>query len=152
MVSVLLRPWEPQVLDRWIDVAYILLWALYSAWGISVLIVGLPTIANVTPGWYFTAWAAGVGLSALVSCIFSFLVFFKTKITQITKKRIEIRGVAVLSSFILIYPVLATIAAISGDPLRFGAMFVAWSYLIFPILRIHILRIKIKALMAVGDA
>lgn len=148
------KPSDPLIVDRWLDVAYICLWVIYGLWGITTLLVGLPTINMATSEWYQTAWSGSLGVLSWIAAVMAFLVFFKTEwLDQITKKRAEMAAVSVLCAFILIYPVLLTLRAFDGDIARVGGSAVlALSYLIFPGLRIYLLSKKIKGLKAVSDA
>lgn len=140
------RPNEPLVADRWLDVAYIALWLFYAAWGGVIGIFGLPTITDVTPRWYFIAWATSIGVLSLIAGVSGLLVFFRTQMDQISKKMTEKWAVTILCCFIGLYPIIATWRAFDGDPFRIGTAIAAWTYLFFPLYRVHLLKLKISAI------
>lgn len=145
-------PNSPVVADRWLDVAYIALWFVYGLWGVSVFILGLPTIVQFAPEWYQAVWSGVIGCLAITAAILASLVFFDTGwISQITKKRWERFVVIALCAFIGIYPVLLVIRVLLGDFVTAGAAAVlSFSYVIFPILRLHLLKKRINAIREVG--
>lgn len=154
-MKLLVRPSDPLIADRWLDVAYVIYWFIFGGWGITSIILGLPTVQMLTTDWYQTAWSGGIGALATLAGALALLVFFDTpRFKQISKKRAEQATVWVLGVFILIYPVLLIVRAGDGQQNRVGAAAVlALSYLVFPALRIHLLRGRIKRMLAaVSDA
>lgn len=151
-MKIQVRPSDPLILDRWIDVAYFFQWLIYGFWGIASVILGLGTVKDLASQWYQYAWSGTIGMLSATAATMVFLAFFHTSfIRQITKKRIEFCTVIVLNVFILVYPVLLIIRSIEGEFLKTGAIAVlAIGYLIFPILRLHILRKKIRLLKSVS--
>lgn len=150
-MRIQVRPSDPLILDRWIDVAYFIQWLIYGFWGIASVILGLGTVEDLASQWYQYAWSGTIGALSSIAGIMVLLAFFSMSwIRQITKKRVEFCTVIVLSVFILVYPVLLTIRALEGEQALIGATAVlAYGYLIFPILRLHILRKKIRLLKSV---
>lgn len=145
------KPSDPLIVTRWLDVAYILLWFVYGLWGVFSVIVGLPTLNMLTPDWYQTVWSGFIGILSLTACVLASLVFFHTPwFKQISKKRAEFATVCALLAFVVIYPVLLVVRAADGDLSRVGPSAVlAISYLIFPVLRLYFLRGRIKLLKQV---
>lgn len=146
------KPSDPLIVDRWTDVAFIALWFVYGLWGVVSLIVGLPTIAQFAPDWYQPAWSGMIGVLSITAALLASLIFFETSwMQQITKKKLERAIVRTLLAFIAIYPVLLILrSTIGGDVERTGATSVlAFSFLIFPALRIHNLGVRIKAIKGV---
>lgn len=146
-----IKPSDPLIVDRWLDVAYVALWFTYGLWGVTTLILGLPTIQQFTPQWYQTAWSGAIGLLAITASLLAALIFFETKwIRQITKKTLERAIDGILCTFLGIYPLLLILRSIDGDFARTAGLSVLiLSFLIFPLLRIHILTKRIKALREV---
>lgn len=142
---------DPLILDRWVDVAYAIFWFLYGLWGIITLTLGLPTISQFAPDWYQAAWSGAIGLLSITASILATLTFFKTPwMRQVTKKYLERTIVYPLTIFISVYPVLLFLRSIDGDALlTAGASALAVSYVVFPILRIHILSKRIEAMREV---
>lgn len=139
------KPSSPLIIDRWIDVVYAALWAIYSFWGGAVLIVGLPTLTAASPDWYRALWSGCVGILAFIACISAVSLFWHSKISFITKKKVERAAVIALSAFIALYPVLLIWSAVGGDSDRVGVAVLSLSYLLFPGYRIYLLNQRIKA-------
>lgn len=146
--KVLLRPSDPLILDRWLDVAYIMLWISYGVWGVVTAWFGIPTFTQLTSETYQTIWSGALGLLALAAAVMALLVFFDTPwMLQISKKRAEHALVICIIPFITVYPILLVIRVAEGDHERVaGTLVLRISYLIFPILRVYILRGRIKKL------
>lgn len=139
------KPSSPLIIDRWIDVTYAALWAIYSFWGGAVMIAGLPTLNAASPDWYRALWSGCVGLLAFIACISAVSLFFQTRVSFITKKKVERAAVIALSAFIALYPVLLIWSAVGGDTDRIGVAVLSISYLLFPGYRIYLLGQRIKA-------
>lgn len=151
LMRLQLKPSDPLIVDRWFDVAYIALWFIYGLWGVTSLILGLPTIVQFTPDWYQPAWSGMIGLLSITAAILAILVFFDTPwMKQITKKYLERSVIIVLCSFVAVYPLLLTLRSIDGESHKTGGLSILLvSYIIFPVLRIHTLSKRIKALREV---
>lgn len=151
VLQLQIKPGDPLILDRWVDVAYVGLWFSFGLWGVITLLVGLPTITQFTPDWYQTAWSGSIGLLAITASIVSSLIFFDTPwMKQYTKKYIE-RALAIpLCAFIGVYPVLLILRTLDGDAYKTaGLSALILGFVIFPALRIHILNVRIKAIREV---
>jgi hypothetical protein len=142
---------DPVILDRWLDVAYIALFASYGIWGVTTALIGLPTVSGFTNGLYQLLWSGAIGIIALNAAFMAFLVFFKTSwMRQVTKKRLELASVIALIPFIVLYPILLVIRIFYGEgDLVGGTTVLGISYLIFPVLRVWILRGRIRKLTTV---
>lgn len=151
LLRLQIKPSDPLIVDRWLDVAYVTLWFSYGLWGVVSLIAGLPTITQFAPDWYQTAWSGAIGLLAITAAILATLIFFDTKwMKQITKKILERGIVYVLCSFLGIYPFLLALRSLDGEAHKTAGLSVLiLSFLIFPALRIHILSKRIKAIKEV---
>jgi hypothetical protein len=135
---------DPLVVTREFDLAYMLLWALYAWWGIQAIITRIPTISIVSDNLYEIMWAAGISTFSLIALFFSGYVYFRTKLSQVLKKRIELYAVIILIGFIAVYPLSATILAFHGDPDRLASAVIAYTFLVFPLLRVRHLNRRIK--------
>lgn len=149
-----LKPSDPVVVDRWLDVAYFFLWLIYGAWGVFSVVVGLPTVQNFASESYQTIWSGMIGVLALTAAAMIVLVFFRTSwMAQITKKRIERGAVIALTAFVFVYPILLGLRAAEGEIVKVGpSSLLAVSYIIFPIYRIWVLRNRIRSLRLVANA
>ena len=154
MMRLQMKPSDPLILDRWVDVAYVALWFIYGLWGVTTLIVGLPTITQFAADWYQPAWSGVIGLLAITASILAALIFFDTSrwLSQLTKKKLEKTTVWLLCCFVAVYPALLMLRTINGEGEKTGGLSILLlSYIIFPLLRIHILGMRIKALKEVLD-
>lgn len=139
---------EPLIADRSIDLAAVLTWLCFAGWGIATGIAGLRTISELTSQWYELAWGSSIGALALIACIAAFSTFFNNPnlLVRIRKKTFEFWSVSIMAGFISVYPIFAFIQALSGDGNRVALVFVAVSYLIFPVWRVRHLSKRIKRL------
>lgn len=145
-LGILVTPWSPLLLDRWVDVAYAVNWAIYSFWGLMATIHGIGTISDKAGSLYNFLWAGAVGTLSFIAFICATALFFRIpKVSPLRKKQIEYGTVIALVTFIAVYPILLTIAGFDGDGNRIAAAALAYSYVVFPALRIWILRTRIKA-------
>jgi len=153
-MKLLVKPSDPLITDRWLDVAYVVYWLIFGLWGITSLLFGLPTVQMLTTDWYQTTWSGCIGVLASLAGVLALLVFIDTpRLKQVTKKRAEFATVAVLVVFVFVYPVLLVVRAADGETSRVGAAAVlAVSYFVFPILRLHLLRVRIKRMKVVPVA
>ncbi len=144
-----LKPSDPVVIDRWFDVAYFFLWLLYGVWGVFSLVVGLPTVHMAASDLYQSYWSGTIGILGLTAASMVALVFFETSwMSQLAKKRIERGAVIALISFIFVYPVLLIVRASEGEVVLVGPSSVlTLSFLIFPVLRVWVLRGRIKGIV-----
>ena len=143
---ILVGPSSPLLLDRWVDVAYAANWFIYAFWGLMATVHGIATVTDSAGSLYNFLWSGGIGTLSTIAFICSVSLFFRIpKISPLRKKQIEYGTVIALTTFIAVYPVLLTIAAFGGDGNRVAAASLAFSYLVFPALRIWILRSRIKA-------
>jgi hypothetical protein len=135
------HPRDPMVTDRWFDIAFIANWVVYCFWGVAIFIQGLPTFDITTPYWYPQAWAGAIGVLSGVAALSALSMFVQTpRLTDLWKKKIELGSLTALGAFISIYPITLIGLAISGDKGRIAIAVLSLSYLIFPLLRIHLLR------------
>jgi len=136
---------DPVVVTRELDLAYIILWALYAWWGIQSLITTLPSISMVSSNLYSTVWAGSIAILSSIAMVTAILVFFRTgRWSQPAKKRLEEYVVMLLCGVILVYPAAVIFLSFHGDTDRLAIIPVALSYLIFPLLRVRLLNRRIK--------
>lgn len=135
---------DPVVITREYDLAYMILWALYAWWGIQSIVSKIPTIDKVSSDAYGVAWAGGIALFSLIALCAAISVFFETKLSQPTKKRIELYSVIILLGFIAVYPLSLTVLSFHGDTGRQATTVLAYTYLVFPYLRVRYLNRRIK--------
>lgn len=146
LLQLRILPSDILIVDRWLDVAFAVFWFIIGLWGAISLVIGLPTVTQLTNDWYQTAWSGMIGLLSITACLLATLVFFETPwIRQISKKALERRIVFVLASFMAVYPGLLIVRSVQGEFLKTGALAVlCFSFLVFPVLRIHDLGRRIK--------
>lgn len=145
-MKLLHKPSDPIIADRWADVASGFLWLIYAAWGVAAYYAGLATIASQSPGWYESIWSISIAVLSTIASASAFSLFWQIpRLTPVRKKTIELGSVFALGFFIAVYPILLTTAAWDGDQNRIASAILAYSYLVFPVLRIHMLRQRIKS-------
>jgi hypothetical protein len=121
-----------------------ILWALYAWWGIQAIVSKIPTIDTVSSNTYGIIWAGSIALFSLIALCAAISVYFVTKFPQVLKKRIELYAVIVLLGFIAVYPLSLTVLSFHGDISRQATTVLAYSYLVFPLLRVRHLNRRIK--------
>lgn len=138
-------PNDPLLLDRWVDVAFAVLWGIYALWALAASILGIATITGHVGPLYNFVWSVSVGFFATVSCLAATSLFFDlgSRLRPPFKKRIELWGVRTMGCLITVYPVLLFISAFGGDGNRFPSAILATSYLVFPLLRVYVLKKRI---------
>lgn len=146
LLQLKLLPSDVLIVDRWLDVAFAVFWFIIGLWGAVSLVIGLPTITQLTNDWYQTVWSGMIGLLSITASLLATLVFFETPwIRQVTKKTYERWIVIVLASFMFVYPGLLVVRSFQGEFLKTGALAVlCFSFLVFPVLRIHDLGRRIR--------
>lgn len=142
MLSFLQDAWRyrksPVVLDRRYDGAFLCLWALYGAWGISSAVVNTQYL-NVPVGWYPTLWGTGIGIFAMVACCTILASFFTAADRfkeRIRQKKIEAIAVAGMGGLIAVYPFLQLLRLITEYPPRPDSLFLGLSYMVMVIYRV----------------
>jgi hypothetical protein len=143
-LRLILHPGDPLIVNRWIEIAFILLWLIYGTWGVMSLLNGIPTIVDTTQPWYQVVWSGAVGVLSYITAALAISSFFNLGPPPIVKKQLERGSVIALIGFVAIYPALLAIAAFEGDTDRIPAAILSLSYLIFPVYRVYALTQKIK--------
>lgn len=153
-MKIHVKPNDLLIVDRWLDVAYALLWFIYGLWAVTSVIIGLPTLTMVASSIYQTLWSSFIGVLSLTACFLACSLFVETpRFRQISKKRAEVATTIVFCAFVVVYPVLLIVRASTGELETVGATSIlAFSYLVFPLLRIHILRSRIRQIRTVMES
>lgn len=142
------HPGDPLVTDRSQDLASGILWLIYSLWGLVATFAGITTITEQAGPLYNFLWSMGIGVVALTASLSAFSLFFDlgTNLSPPMKKRVELWAVRVLALLIAVYPILLSFAVLGGDTVRGPSAVLAFSYLVIPIWRSHVLVKRIRAL------
>lgn len=141
MANPMQRAWKrrmkPLVLDRRFDVAFLCLWFLYGAWGITTAIINT-TFLGIPVGWYPTLWGTAIGISAIVACcaIVSSLFTEADRLKErIREKHVEAIAVACLGGLVVVHPILQGLRLFTEFPPRPDTVFLGLSYMVMIIYR-----------------
>jgi hypothetical protein len=132
------RPKDPLVVNRELDLLFVLCWWALSAWGIISTIKGVPSVQAESGVNYGFLWSLGVTVSAIGAAIFGALIFFKTPIGQVTKKRLERTCCWAMFFFVAYYPVAL---ALQG---KIESASLVMIFLFLPLYRARVLTDRIK--------
>lgn len=142
------RVHEPIVTDRGLDVASIIQWTIYAAWGIVSTVAQIPTLAKVTPDAYGIVWGAAIGVTMLIAAGAAASTFFGGP-GRIRTKRVELFALVLAIFIIAVYPILLVVQAfVLGDVNRWALAVLSLSYLVFPLFRTRHLVKRIRSLRA----
>lgn len=135
---------DPLFVTREYDLQFIVVWALYAGWGIAAAIAGIPTISLVSGALYNTLWASGLATFAIGALLSSISIFFKTYMSQQTKKRLERFFLWGVIAVVAVYPGFLLLLVCIGDTERIATFIVALMYVWIPTIRIRHLSRRIK--------
>lgn len=139
-------PKTPLIVDRRFDMAFMLLWLIYSAWAFTSGIEAIPSLNAVADSIYQTVWALLLGFSALIAFVFAGLTFIPTPMARVTKEKVEMYSVISLAGLIFVYPCVLLFNLVALMDSTFAPGFVlSLSYLVFTVYRIMHLWSRIKA-------
>ena len=144
MPQLVARPSDPLFVTRELDVFYIIAWGIYAAWGVAASIAGIPTITLASGELYNIIWAGLIAVTAVGALWSAVSIFYKTKLQQVVKKRIERTFLWVLMVLVAVYPSFLLITVIEGDTTRLATFIVSLLYLLIPYFRIRHLTKRIK--------
>lgn len=143
--QVLMRPSDPLLVTRELDVAYAVAWAIFAAWGFLATVNGLETITVLVGPVFNFIWSLGIALLSSVAAFMSIMLFFKTKTSQIAKKRIELAATWGLLFLIAVYPMYLGIrTVVTENNNLWASTAIAVLYVWVPFFRIRNLRYRIK--------
>lgn len=142
---LLMRPGDPLLVTREIDVFFAIAWAIFASWGYLAVFHGLETITLAAGPLFNFLWALSIALLSTIATLASVFLFFRTSASQVTKKRIELAAAWGLVFLIAVYPVYLGIRTVVTDNNNLWASTVlSLLYLLIPVFRIRNLRYRIK--------
>ena len=145
MPKLIVRPSDYLVTTRELDLFAAIIWAIYAAWGLVTSLNGLATISDLVGEVFNTIWSGAIGVTGLVAAIAATSIFFKTRLSQILKKKIELVATVLLAVLITIYPVyLLILGLFTEDMDRLVTFVLSLLYIVIPIARARILTFRIK--------
>lgn len=154
MKEELQRAWasrhDPLIIDRKLDIAFLILWALYGGWGWAGAIVNT-TILDIPITFYPTIWAAVIGFSSTAAALIvtaSFFIRSDQYKERILHKRLEVAAVGLMVMFITVHPVNEIVGLAAGTPHRPDSAILALSYLVMPAFRILLQLERIQKIKA----
>lgn len=142
-MKLLVRPRDPLQVTRELDVFFIIAWVIYALWGWTASVVGLPSVTETAGSEYNQLWSATIGFFGTAAAIACASIFFKTRLNQITKKRIELGAVLGLAGFVAFYPVALAVQAVTVGVSAPSAI-VSLLFVLIPVFRIRHLQVRIK--------
>lgn len=143
--KLMVRPSDPLLLTRELDIFFILSWAIFAGWGYFAVFQGLETITLALGSFFNFIWALGIAVLSSIALIASIMVFFKTKMRQVSKKRIELVAVWGLIFLVAVYPVYLAGRAISQEEINiWNSVIISLLYVLIPFFRIRNLRYRIR--------
>lgn len=157
-METLKRAWktrrEPLITDRRFDIAAMLTWFFYAAWGtLSVVFSDITSFRNIDQ-YYPVVWGGAVGAAAAVASVAAltmFLVKPGSFASRIRAKRTESSALCALIGLLSVYPVvLLFLGGPSGDP-RWDILALSFSYFPFAVFRVMHLRQRISQLYRYTD-
>lgn len=141
---------SPLVIDRKLDVAFLILWAIYGAWGWTSAIVNT-TILDIPITFYPTIWGAVIGLSGTTAALIVLSSFFFDSDQyreRILQKRVEVAAVGLMIGFIAVHPIAQFAGPLIGEEQRPDRAILALSYLVMPAFRIMLQLDRIQKIKA----
>lgn len=138
MPRLIAHPRDPVMVDRKLDVAYALYWLILAAWGFVAAFKGLASIREQFGAIYSFYWPLFIATIATVGLVAAVSFFFRTRLAQTTKKRIE-RTAAIAQSLVVgVYPVALVL---SGN---YPSAILLLVFILIPVYRIIVLNQRIK--------
>lgn len=141
----LVSPSDPLVVRREFDLFFMLGYVIYAAWGFLAAYFGVKTVSDSLGDSFNFGWTLGIAILSTFCLIMAASVWFRTAMRQVTKKRIELVAVILLSFAVVIYPIYISLAALTGDENRIPNAVLSLIYLLVPAWRIRHLILRIKS-------
>ena len=139
-------PKTPLVVDRRFDIYFIIKWAIYVAWAISSAIEQIISPGSIFDNLYLFAWSGALGTSALVAMMFAILGFVPTTMARVSKEKMEMYSLIILSGFVFVYPcIILYDQLVLGHTLTPTTFVLSIFYLTPPLYRIMHLWGRIKS-------
>lgn len=147
------KPTDPLLTSRWLDVAAGTNWLLYTAYALATIVAPLMTFTTAgAPRWYQLTWAIVFGLSSLTAGLAAFSIFHEGKASKLVKKRTERDALLIMASLIAVYAILLIIVVALGYGDRFPQLIFVLSVFPFPIYRIGHLNHRIRLMFMPNKA
>lgn len=136
------HPNTPVVVDRKFDIYFGITFFLYAAWAFVSTLEHIPTVNRVASDTYQYLWSGAIGTFALVATMFIILSFLPTRMSRVTKEKIELVAVILLSGFVSVYPCILLFNWLAlGNPQVSAAFFLSLMYILTPLYRAtHLIR------------
>lgn len=139
---------EPVITDRSVDLVFVAYWLCFTWWGVASLLAGVPTIEKSTTAIYEVWWGASITGLSFVAAVAAAVMFIPSTDVRVRMRRktVEMCTALVLAGFLIVYPMLLTMAAIEGDRGRVANIALGVQYLLFPAWRARHLFKRIRKL------
>lgn len=147
---------DPILIDRRYDVASILTWFFYGAWGLLTALSDITVFRNLAEA-YAELWGGMIGVASMAAAVAGAALFFfhpSSYESRIRAKRVEVFALCSMIGLLAVYPmVLIAIATgvVAGEP-RLDILALSFSYFPFAVLRVLHLLSRIRQLYKYTDA
>lgn len=159
MSGPLRRAWglrrDPILTDRRYDIASILTWFFYGAWGLLTALSDITVFRNLTAA-YAELWGGTIGLSTMIAAGAGAALFFlhpSSYESRIRAKRVEVFALCIMIGLLTVYPtvlVAMAVGAVQGEP-RYDILALSFSYFPFAVFRVQHLLGRIRQLYKYTD-
>lgn len=157
-METLIRAWrtrrEPLITDRRFDIAAMMTWFFYAAWGILSLVLSDITSFRNIDQYYPVVWGAALGVASAVATAAALTMFLLKPgsfASRIRAKRTESSALCAMLGLLAVYPtVLLLLGDPSGHP-RWDILALSFSYFPFAVFRVMHLRQRISQLYRYTD-
>lgn len=144
MPRLIVRPSDYLVITRELDLFCVLIWGIYASWGIASTVLGISTITTGLGEVFNFVWSASIGVISLIAAIAAASIFFKTPLSQVAKKKVELTASVTLLLLIAVYPLYLLLQGLDGDPNRLVTFVLSLLYVTIPLFRARNLWQRIK--------
>lgn len=146
------RPSDPLLTSRWLDVTCAVMWALYLVYALATLISPLQTFELAgAPDWYAFVWSIGVAGTAGTATLAAHWMFYDGRVGLLFKKRLERDALTAFMAFMVLYGLLLVDVVIHGSIARLAQIVIVALALPLPTFRVFHLRRRIRALVMAGE-
>lgn len=136
----------PLVVDRTLDLAFIIMYVIFALWALISSVENIPSFDRVSTTLYQFIYGGAVGTFAAIAATAAILQFFRTGgVRKDHKEKIELYAVVLATGFIFVYPCVLAFNLFILHAKGVEAGFVlSLYYVLFPLWRIRHLWKRIK--------
>lgn len=108
---------DPLFTDRRYDIACLLTWFFYAAWGLLSAFSDVTAFKNISDA-YPQLWGGGIGVSALLASFAATTIFFLEPGSfraRISAKRLEVISLCTMVGLMAVYPMVLLFTTVGPD-------------------------------------